>query len=479
MAERSRPSSATTTAEEVIGVEGLILADRYGRFRDAVFGVDAVRESPLLPLGLDPMPPELELQSRWFAGEFGREFETVDGRRVEIVQFGHWNHAAGPDFSDAVVRIEEEKHSGHIELDPDARDWEHHGHAENPVYDLVVLHLFVTAPEGPRFFTRTASHLEVPQVQLDLKALTGPRPKFFEAEARLGRCALPLGEMEVERVDRLLEAAAQFRLKLKARRFERVADIHGREEAYFQAFGEALGYANNKVPMRVLAQRLPVRDLLKKGEDAEALLFGAAGFLNQPTFEDAAPEAQPYLRNLWETWWKYRDTFERALEWKMGGSRPINHPQRRVGALAALARSWKSIRKKFSSPGLEKVLADLEHPYWSTHYTLSSKSAKQPMALIGKARIADMLANFILPVLINGEHPELWSEYKKLRAELDNHKVRRAALRLFGDNPHRIEKFKKWLYQQQALLQIYDDFCLVDESDCEDCPFPEQLRQWE
>ncbi len=36
----------------------------------------------------------------------------------------------------------------------------------------------------------------------------------------------------------------------------------------------------------------------------------------------------------------------------------------------------------------------------------------------------------------------------------------------------------KFLYQQQALLQIYDDFCLVDVSECDDCPFPEQLRQW-
>ena len=32
--------------------------------------------------------------------------------------------------------------------------------------------------------------------------------------------------------------------------------------------------------------------------------------------------------------------------------------------------------------------------------------------------------------------------------------------------------------EQQALLQIYRDFCLEDASECADCPFPEQLAQW-
>jgi hypothetical protein len=33
----------------------------------------------------------------------------------------------------------------------------------------------------------------------------------------------------------------------------------------------------------------------------------------------------------------------------------------------------------------------------------------------------------------------------------------------------------QWLWQQQALLQIYDDFCMQDASDCARCPFPEQV----
>ena len=126
-------------------------ADRYAALRES-----AVREEPLLrvPRRL----PELELQAHWFAGDFGREFKTTSGATVRIVQFGVWNREAGPDFAEAAVAIGSgEPVRGCIELDPDARDWERHGHAENPSYDGVVLHVF-TERGAAEFFTRTSRH---------------------------------------------------------------------------------------------------------------------------------------------------------------------------------------------------------------------------------------------------------------------------------------------------------------------------------
>jgi hypothetical protein len=62
-------------------------------------------------------------------------------------------------------------------------------------------------------------------------------------------------------------------------------------------------------------------------------------------------------------------------------------------------------------------------------------------------------------------------------AMLDNQKVRRAVLRLFGENS-RAATFQKQLHHQQGLLQVYEDFCLEDDSACAGCPFPERLAQW-
>ena len=67
--------------------------------------------------------------------------------------------------------------------------------------------------------------------------------------------------------------------------------------------------------------------------------------------------------------------------------------------------------------------------------------------------------------------------YQKLRNSAPNDKVKRCALRLFGS----LKAAQPWtrrVCHHQALLQIYQDFCLEDFSDCADCPFPEQLLQW-
>src|ERR1051325_5426339 len=75
------------------------LATRYSEARDSA----RIHEHALFPLVRTP--GELELQARWFAGDFGRRFTSVTGDEIEIVQFGTWNREAGPDFSDAAIRI--------------------------------------------------------------------------------------------------------------------------------------------------------------------------------------------------------------------------------------------------------------------------------------------------------------------------------------------------------------------------------------
>ena len=43
------------------------------------------------------IPNELELQARWFAGDFGRQFiSKAGGDKIEIVQFGTWNRRSRP-----------------------------------------------------------------------------------------------------------------------------------------------------------------------------------------------------------------------------------------------------------------------------------------------------------------------------------------------------------------------------------------------
>ncbi len=463
----------------------------YRALHNSAFGEKRIQEDEWLP-GLtpeNPRPPEAELQSRWFAGEFGRVFATTSGQRAEIVQIGTWNHGAGPDFSEVAIRLGGRLLTGWLELDRDARDWERHGHAENPAYDAVVLHVFFEQPAGV-FFTRTSEHREVAQVRIDLAEFPHAGPPPPPAEARCGRCSFPLQERAVADVEALFRAAALQRLERKAARLARLTALHGREQALFQELAAALGYRRNQWAMTTLAQRLPLKLLASHPAGPEALLFGAAGFLETRVYETAPPETRDYLRRLWEQWWKHRAEFcgVSPPRWALAGARPQNHPHRRLGALAHLVAHWKNVRAGFEpstrgteAPGrrLARALGALSHPYWDRHYSLASRAAGRPVALVGAARVAEILANVAFPWF--SLRPELaqaaWSFYAGLPATLENEKSRRAASRLLGRRPDAAALQKK-LFHQQALLQIYDDFCLKDQSDCQECLFPEQLAKW-
>ncbi len=465
-----------------------IAAGRYQQFRTGVFA-GLIEETRPLPGWNEPMP-ELQLQSLWFSGEFGTEFTTTEGQRLVVRDFGEWNSGAGPDFANCAVLLDGKVIQGDIELDPDVRDWERHNHGSNPGYNNVALHLFIHGPAEGRAFTRTAEHREVPQVQLrpDMLSEGFVKPAGLAA-ARLGRCATPLSAMPEAAVASLVEASAQHRLQRKAARMHACVQAHGREQAVYQTLAQTLGYRGNQRPFTVLAQRLPLRRLLAEEPVArEALLFGIAGFLDTTSFDHSKAETRSYLRDLWERWWKLRGDFMRwrespqSLPWKVAGSRPGNHPERRLGALVTLLAHWNKVFKPLKQAGAWNlrqwghVLESLHHDYWDLHYTLASAASAKPLAMIGQTRVNEMLANAVYPLLLP-ERPEVWKEYLELPALLDNQKVRRASLRLFGETPL-ARVFQKKLHHQQGLLQIYEDFCLEDDSACAGCPFPERLTQW-
>lgn len=457
----------------------------YDVLRSSVLG-NSVREDGWFDEELNvAATPEMELQSLWFGGAFGDEFRTIDRRVVKIVQFGHWNHSAGPDFQHACVEVDGVRHVGAIELDTDARDWEHHGHGNNANYNEVVLHLFFNAPPD-RFFTKTADHREVVQVRLDASGLVKPRPV---ADAHPGRCLLPLREMSERDLKALLRGAALSRASRKAKRFEACARIHGEGEAWFQALAEVLGYRHNKIPMRALAQALSLK-LLKQqdGLTREAMMMGLAGFLDDPEELGGNGSSRAYLRELWSRWWRWRPDGDkqgmRGMHWRLSGVRPMNHPQRRIGALAAVVDDWSKFERLVTG-SMEKITRrtkvfseGLTHPYWSTHYTLKSAEMATSMALIGEERWRDLLANVVLPVAIHRAGDQAArSSYFELKSAQISEPVRTACARLFGSVDQAAPLLKSHA-DVQGILAVFDDFCLRDFSGCGECPFPEQLAQW-
>jgi hypothetical protein len=199
-----------------------------------------LREEPAAP------PTEMDVQALWFEQLFQPVLATDDGRTVEVVQPGFWNHAGGPDFDRAVLRFsrdgrpEEKIVVGNVEVHLRPGDWHAHGHDTDTAYENTVLHVVWETPGAKSFFPATASFRRVPQVVLG-RQLVAPWPELRPLCASLlrgplpssvpGRCSAALAALPGNEVAEILRAAGLFRLRQKARRWFWRRKIAGPEQA--------------------------------------------------------------------------------------------------------------------------------------------------------------------------------------------------------------------------------------------------------
>ena len=84
--------------------------------------------------------------------------------------------------------------------------------------------------------------------------------------------------------------------------------------------------------------------------------FGLAGFLGAADLAKFEPGTRQYLRVLWEQWWPRRAELERFIlpprTWRLSGTRPLNHPQRRLAALAGIVAGWPRLLRSLGKDEL-------------------------------------------------------------------------------------------------------------------------------
>ena len=97
-----------------------------------------------------PRPREAELIARWGAGAWrGRTLRAADGAAFTVVYQGRPGGGAGPDFRDAtLLTASGERVTGDIELHLSPAGWRAHGHATDPRYNNVALHVTLSAGAG-------------------------------------------------------------------------------------------------------------------------------------------------------------------------------------------------------------------------------------------------------------------------------------------------------------------------------------------
>jgi hypothetical protein len=403
---------------------------------------------------------ERHLHALWFDDRLrSGSLKTSRGEPVTVENPGRWNLEAGPDFSSAVLLIGREKRrvAGDAEIHIFPNDWKNHRHHADPRYGNVRFHItwFAGKVDESIFPPGTVHIVLADSCTADLDSIDLSAYPYHEPRAA---AKFPMaGELPDEMI-RILESAGEERLWQKTQRMAWLIQRRGEAQALYEETAAALGYKHNKAPFRKLAQSLPLEALAPYGADWKtvyAVMLGISGLLpSQP--EPRWPEAsKKELRSLWDCWWREQHKWEEIVslnksEWRLAGVRPLNHPVRRLAALAQWAAA-----SLFSAPRLDRgaFSQGLEPCFWNKQLGWSGKEI--PAELVGQDRAQAIFLNVIVPYrLATGDSIVL----QNLPVEPMNSVIRETAYTLFG--PDHSPKLYRTALARQGLIQMFHDFVL-------------------
>ena len=298
-----------------------------------------------------PTVRELALSAAWHGGIF-TNLVTTDGHRLRVVHRGTWSHGFGPDFTGAMLETDTSTLvTGDVEIHLDAADWYRHGHHTDPRYNQVVLHVVLQSAE-------TRTQREDGQI-VPVVVATLPDDVLFSIDRALPAiwdqlgssvCAQDLAHRDPQRIRAALHRLGDQRLYDRATRFEGEIDLEPASRVLLRGLFDAFGYSMNRPPMGHLYQQLAETGLLNQWlvdpasfppEDAQALIFGLAGFLPLSPGEAHLASLTPEEVGAIEERWRHRFAWlaGSALSptgWVRTRTRPANHPAARLASLARL-----------------------------------------------------------------------------------------------------------------------------------------------
>lgn len=365
---------------------------------------------------------ERHVQAIWYDDALrpGNLF-TRRGSEVKVIHPGTWNLGPGPDFKNAVLEIGPMRMrlKGDVEVHLNPDDWDRHGHGSNPAYENVIAH--ITWNCGPEAKTLPGRAVSI-WIGRFLMHEAGFAPEMVDLSA------YPFAKVPIsfrpcywqfkdnpEEALKILRAAGEYRLKVKAERMRKLKLLRSGDEPqlFYEEIMNAMGYRYNSRGFRRVARAVPIKSVLRESEVAAQAYLAAAEF----------------------------------VEWEGTECRPNNRPERRLRAAAEM----------FGRDGVMELMAARDFSREGCRKMVKQLKGRHN---VGAERAAAILANVVAPFA--GVVPE-W-----LPPEGMNAVTRLTAYRLWGRD-HNPAMYRKDGVLLQGLLQIHREMCLRYHPECERC----------
>ena len=405
----------------------------------------------------------------WRTRKFDQNaLKTTSGDSISIQAIGEHNLDAGPDFSNARIRIGDILWAGNIEIHIKASEWYRHKHQSDQAYDNVVLH--VVLDEDQPVFRKNGERIPCLEIKKRIPVKISKIYQKLQSNEQWVPCQHQFSQVPEITKNLWLDRLLVERLENKTIDIVRSLELNKNdwEETFYQFLARGFGVKVNMEPFEQLAKSIPLKVLSKHKSSLfqlEALLFGQAGMLEKTFVDDYPKRLQKeyaFLKN------KYQLHPIFSESWKFMRMRPANFPSIRIAQFAILAYQSAHLFSKILAAKnireLENMFEVKTSSYWQAHYVFDKPSIKRKKSL-GKNSIHLLIINTIIPFLF------LYGKTKR------NEMLKEKALMLLEELPAEqnavISQWKNLgaspqsAYQTQALLQLKKHYC--DKKNCLNC----------
>lgn len=396
----------------------------------------------------------------WKYRLYNPEISTTEGQAIEVLHPGQHNQDAGPDFSNARLKIGETTWAGNVEIHMNASEWFQHKHHEDPAYTNVILHVvFENDREIP-------DRNQIPIPTLEMKGIIdeGVYKKYFYFINN--QLWIPC-EKDIQSVNPITMKAWMERLFVERmeRKTESIETLYKRNrnslsETFYQQLAGNFGFKTNEQPFQILSRMLPVEIPAKHKNSlfqTEALMYGCAGLLEED-YKDDYPNQLKQEYNFLKQ--KYGLAQMEGHLWKFLRLRPSNFPTIRIAQFAALVHQSENLLSKITeAKSVEAVRSFFNvkaSPYWETHYNFDKPSARR-IKTLGESAVNTLILNAVVQFLF------FYSKVKGDQTYRD-----RAISFMLELEPENNSIIKRWgdigieagnAFETQALLELKNSYC--------------------
>lgn len=402
---------------------------------------------------------------------------TADEQKLQIIHTGVLNKNAGPDFSEAKIKIDETIWIGNIELHVKSSHWMQHNHTDDKNYNNVILHVvWLHDKEIKDVNDNSIATLElqslVPKITLQKFERLMNTNNFIPCSF-----SLPvLNEVSwIAWKERLIIERLEQKSQLVTSRLQYAKNNW--EEVFWQSLARSFGMKVNADAFEETAKTLSVNILSKHKNQIhqlEALLLGQAGLLNAE-FENAYAIMLQKEYKFLAAKYGLKSINKKPDFLRM---RPNNFPTLRLSQLAMLVHQSSHLFSKIkTATHVNEIFQWFDvkaNDFWNYHYTLTDETVHQVKQL-GRSFIQHIIINAIIPVFfaygfIRSDH--VWKDkavYWLMQLQAEENSITKQWKLYSVENGN--------AFDSQALIHLKNNYCNYKK--CLDCSVGTKLLREE